>query len=649
LHMYDTINKEVPPSFNNYTIDKYGKILGKIASGTYGVIYRTETVDGKNYVIKFIRQSGHYIDSNILKEIVYANSMHHPGIIKYLDVYRSVRTNPATANHVKYIFDDTNTNDYTALVMHLYDGNLKELVIEKNYLPYLFYQMISSMAYMESRDIINGDIKPINILYKKCPADGSITETVIADLGISASDECMSIVKINDVFTAGYRAPELCVAKLINKNIPYDSRVDVYAMGCTIYEIVQNEPFIKIHNKQIKIVEILSQIFDQLGAPMGDIIMHKFYNEFGILGKKSDASGASGTSSSTAPVASSSTASGASSSTALNPPVPHIIPFSEYGASYGDYIVEQYYITNYKSLQYPKRLVENPLLNDLLHKMLNPLPSLRIKFSDAQNHPYFNDIKFKNVQCYQGYNIKPLTCRNKVLLYDRQFSFINLQFLENISLDKLQIVTTWMVEVCHNLMLYDKRSPYGDDKYLIQAIDILYRYLCINIKLELDNAQLLALSCLSLAFSLSSNVLYIDTYELAAYAEDKYTADAIVDMAWIVAKALGYDFLATTPWDIINSSNNMNINHRRLANIILALSTPIYEVYIPRYKYNPNLPRLCMNMANIYYNETRTYNQEDTVAMLYILQQIKETYNDNENIETLIMIDDLIQILSNHS
>ena len=97
-------------------------------------------------------------------------------------------------------------------------------------------QVLTSLAFMHSLDLIHCDLKPENILvksYSKC-------EVKVIDLGSSCyvTDHLSSYVQ-----SRSYRAPEVILGA------PYDTKVDVWSLGCILAELYTGE--VLFHNDSL--------------------------------------------------------------------------------------------------------------------------------------------------------------------------------------------------------------------------------------------------------------------------------------------------------------------------------------------------------------------------------------------------------------
>jgi serine/threonine protein kinase len=92
----------------------------------------------------------------------------------------------------------------------------------------------NGIAYLHSKGIIHRDIKPENIIVSK-----DLSTVKIADLGISKVVYWKPITHEGQILgTPAYMAPELFEGK------SDDPRIDIYAFGITIYEVLtHNVPF----------------------------------------------------------------------------------------------------------------------------------------------------------------------------------------------------------------------------------------------------------------------------------------------------------------------------------------------------------------------------------------------------------------------
>lgn len=113
-----------------------------------------------------------------------------------------------------------------ALGPSLYSAVIKQnKKLALKHLQHITKQILIALKFLKERGIIHCDLKPENILYK----NSTLSDVKIIDFGSS--------VFINDVSysylqTRPYRAPELIFG------CPFDFAVDMWSLGCVLYELV---------------------------------------------------------------------------------------------------------------------------------------------------------------------------------------------------------------------------------------------------------------------------------------------------------------------------------------------------------------------------------------------------------------------------
>ena len=97
-------------------------------------------------------------------------------------------------------------------------------------------QLLTSLEYLHSLDLIHCDLKPENILIKSY----SRCEVKVIDFGSSCyvTDHLSSYVQ-----SRYYRAPEVILGA------PYDTKVDMWSLGCILAELYSGE--VLLHNDSL--------------------------------------------------------------------------------------------------------------------------------------------------------------------------------------------------------------------------------------------------------------------------------------------------------------------------------------------------------------------------------------------------------------
>jgi serine/threonine protein kinase len=348
--------------FKHRPLKSYGKIVGTIGSGGYSEIFVTT----KNFVIKEMMFEHEQLDSVILREIAYTTALDHPHIIKYHDIFMQ--------------------DDRVLVVMDRYQGDLVTLDLSYPFSHHRCYntddeegkntfllspeappsdpnklllacQLIHTVAYITSRNIVHHDIKPQNIFYQMLP-DGKI-KGVIADFGSASSRECLGRSTHDYRGTPNYKPPEtfIFLRHGEDKMYGYDSRADVWALGCVIYYIFTGQA---LFNDGDDTLPALIEIMVKIG---GYDRKSDQYQQFLAL-------------------------------------------FFSKTAEFNDLFFEQ--IVDLIGPETTPQLTQDPHLNDLLARMLHPNPAKRDSIFELQYHPLFKDCGLEpvpNLSCIDRINL----------------------------------------------------------------------------------------------------------------------------------------------------------------------------------------------------------------------------------------------------
>jgi tRNA A-37 threonylcarbamoyl transferase component Bud32 len=210
-------------------IDRRFKIISVIAAGGFGCVYKVQ---------------------HILMKKVFALKMLHPVTASESTMLRMRREAEAVSklDHPNIVsandFGMTEDGSQPFLVMEFVEGpTLSELLKQRTRLPWeealqIFIPLCYAMAYAHDQGIIHRDIKPGNIILAR--DENNTTTPKVVDFGIaklqSGGDE-LSLTQTGDVFgTPLYMSPEQCAGTSV------DSRSDIYALGCVMFETLTGAP-----------------------------------------------------------------------------------------------------------------------------------------------------------------------------------------------------------------------------------------------------------------------------------------------------------------------------------------------------------------------------------------------------------------------
>jgi len=204
------------------------KIIRPIGKGGSSTVYsaRSQKLE-KNVAIKVFNPDTDDLKARkaCVDELLASQNIQHPNIARTLDAG----------------FDYLNK----FIVMELIEGLELEPFIEQNRFDEVNFlnfaiQTLEALAHIHSQQIIHLDIKPINIMVSQ--ESGNQLQYRIIDFGSAK-------VLSNQIYdhTVGTRglagSVHFMSPELINNEIP-DERADIYALGCTFYNVLtQKRPF----------------------------------------------------------------------------------------------------------------------------------------------------------------------------------------------------------------------------------------------------------------------------------------------------------------------------------------------------------------------------------------------------------------------
>ena len=209
------MSDEFPPMIGKY------KVLGIIAKGGMGVVYKAIHPSLKRYVvIKKMTARGHAGDAGrFKKEAQLLLDLQSPYIV--------------------HLFDYFTEGGFRYMVEELVDGTALDALIKKQTsLPcplamLLMQDACYALKYAHSKGIVHRDIKPGNILLSKRG------EIKLADFGI-ASDHSADDEAGNDRTQTGVAlgTPAYMPPEQFEDSARVDHRADIYALGIMLYEMV---------------------------------------------------------------------------------------------------------------------------------------------------------------------------------------------------------------------------------------------------------------------------------------------------------------------------------------------------------------------------------------------------------------------------
>jgi Neu-associated kinase len=218
--------------FENMThVNSYALGICISNSGAFGRVYLGKKIGEEPYYAIKVMEKQDIVSCNmkeqIQEEVRILKLLDHPNIIKIHDVLED-------DDHVYIVFE------------HAFKGDLFDVLIENGQplteaeIKNAFYQIMSALAYMHKHNIIHRDLKLENVLMDE---HGNVK---IGDFG--AAIEVLDVLKqkkglMEICGTSVYASPEIhrLRSPLSRNKGPYDEKIDIWACGIILYELVFKE------------------------------------------------------------------------------------------------------------------------------------------------------------------------------------------------------------------------------------------------------------------------------------------------------------------------------------------------------------------------------------------------------------------------
>ncbi|RLN49192.1 hypothetical protein BBJ29_003706 [Phytophthora kernoviae] len=232
-----------------HVLRKY-ELLQKLGKGAYGIVWKA--IDKNNRQVVALKKCFDAFRNatdaqRTFREVMYLQELHgHSNIIRLLNVVK------ADNDRDIYLVFDFMETDLHAVI--------RANILEEIHKKYIIYQLLKSLKYMHTAELLHRDIKPSNLLLN------SDCHTKLCDFGL-----CRSVAEISGpnpvltdyVATRWYRAPEILLG-----STRYAKSVDMWAVGCIVAEMVTGRPAFP----GTSTMNQLERILDVTGPPSQDDI-----------------------------------------------------------------------------------------------------------------------------------------------------------------------------------------------------------------------------------------------------------------------------------------------------------------------------------------------------------------------------------------
>lgn len=237
----------------------------KVEEGAYGKVYvaTPESPEkdqvGLSYALKRnIMESEVDFVGNMRELDILLRLKKHPNIVKIEHIIYGAPFHEEDVSRLSPLKDGYK-DDMLHFVLEYAEIDLYKFIFSSMKLtdvkPLIFDALIA-LEYMHHNNIVHRDIKPGNLLLFLNHEDRNLPPTLkLCDFGLSKYYTTQE-PQTPSMVTAWYRAPEVAMGYE-----DYDSKVDVWSMGCVIYQMLTKHGFIECRNKD---KEILACILKQL-------------------------------------------------------------------------------------------------------------------------------------------------------------------------------------------------------------------------------------------------------------------------------------------------------------------------------------------------------------------------------------------------
>jgi len=236
---------------DKHVLKKY-EIVQKLGRGAYGIVWKA--IDKKTHEVVAVKKSFDAFQNatdaqRTFREIMFLQELNgHENIIRLLNVMK------ADNDLDIYLICDYMESDLHAVI--------RANILQDVHKQYIIYQLLKSLKYMHSGQMLHRDIKPSNILLN------SDCQVKVCDFGLARGsteqgDAGANPVLTDYVATRWYRAPELLLG-----STAYTKGVDQWSVGCILGELLSGKPIFP----GTSTMNQLERVIEVTGRPASDDI-----------------------------------------------------------------------------------------------------------------------------------------------------------------------------------------------------------------------------------------------------------------------------------------------------------------------------------------------------------------------------------------
>ena len=233
------------------------KIKKKLGEGGFGEVYLIEK-DQKEYALKKIKAK---LDEKDVRQIT-----------MLIDILSKINSRYI----IKYYYTFKEKDSFNIIMENAGDKNLKQFIneyktnaelIPEYIILDIIYQLVKGLQDIHKNNLIHRDLTPDNIFIDEKH------KIKIGDFGITKILTETNKYTRSQIGKIHYIAPEMELGE------KYNNKVDIYSLGCIIYELFTLDEYYfdkKIHEKECK---INIEIYDSKWQELIDLLVKKNYHQ----------------------------------------------------------------------------------------------------------------------------------------------------------------------------------------------------------------------------------------------------------------------------------------------------------------------------------------------------------------------------------